>query len=158
MTLRDDVHITDLHGPVYQEFESIKNEKIKIIEEIIEKDILIDDKIVQKSVEKIWTKETGKIEIPLNIENTEIIVEKIEKEVVEEVVEEIKFLFPEIAFRKEKKIQFSSKYDVVDSSHFLYSGECSGAEEILGGLSSSFQTPLNLLRRQYHKIDRKIND
>ena len=202
VTLRDDVHIPELHGTVSvseSKFKSnfmsvtLKNDVIvnteRNIEDIendvqnIENDVQNVENIVEvntvkkrKSKKVSLIEEKLAIEVELQVEVTENTMNKIELEdtvdlisciekemsiEAEEKVENV-FLFPKIAFENSKNsLQIKSEIDfnipVVDSSYFIYTGEKADAESILEGMSLSFLTPLKLLRRQYHKIHRKID-
>ena len=195
VTLRDDVHIPELHGTVSvseSKFKSnfmsvtLKNDVIVNTErniENIENDVQNVENIVEvKTVKKRKSKKVSlieeklAIEVELQVEVTENTMNKIELEdtvdlisciekemsiEAEEKVENV-FLFPKIAFENSKNsLQIKSEIDfnipVVDSSYFIYTGEKADAESILEGMSLSFLTPLKLLRRQYHKIHRKID-
>ena len=193
VTLRDDVHIPELHGTVSiseSKFKSnfmsitLKNDVIVNTERNIENNIENVENIVEvKTVKKRKSKKVSLIEeklaveVELQVEVMETTMNKIDLEDTFDLISCIEskisieaegkvenvFLFPEIAFENSKNsLQIKSEIDfnipVVDSSHFIYTGEKADAENILGGMSLSFLTPLKLLRRQYHKIHRKINN
>ena len=185
VTLRDDVHIPELHG---SQSVSLRNLKSSLVSISVVNDVLVSTKsnnenignnienvVEVKTVKKRKSKKVtvieGTVEVEVAVEVIETILNKIEIEdrneekkiaiEVEKKVENV-FLFPEIAFENSKNsLKIKSEIDfnipVVDSSYFIYTGEKADAEMILEGMSLSFLTPLKLLRRQYHKIHRKIN-
>jgi 5'-3' exonuclease len=154
VTLRDDVHIEDLHGPLLSSPPSSSSVSVSasgvdgkgdakdgiVIDALKKKKAKKEKKIV--TVESSETKEVGENPILENEQNSpeSVILSPI--------------LFPEIINGRTQDLD--SRLSKVDSSHFLYVGERDGAEQILSGMSSSFITPLSLLRLQYHKLERTL--
>ena len=187
VTLRDDVHIPELHG---SQSVSLSNLKSSLVSISVVNDVLVSTKsnnenignnienvVEVKTVKKRKSKKVTVIEgtvevaVAVDVEVIETILNKIEIEdrneekkiaiEVEKKVENV-FLFPEIAFENSKNsLKIKSEIDfnipVVDSSYFIYTGEKADAEKILEEMSLSFLKTLKLIRRQYHKIHRKIN-
>jgi hypothetical protein len=50
--------------------------------------------------------------------------------------------------------QFDENAEQLSTFHFRYIGEKQGAEEEIRRMSESLIEPLELLRRQYHKLER----
>ena len=142
VTLRDDVHIYDLHGPL---LESNKSGK-----EIIDNMMLETKKKKSKNDLPIENSnrinDSNNFEKSISAENDITVNDKIEEAPTK--------LFPEIAARKFQNLD--PGFSTINSSHFLYVGERDGAEEVLVGMSESFFVPLSLLRQQYHKLGRSL--
>jgi len=51
-------------------------------------------------------------------------------------------------------IEFDENAEQLSTFHFRYIGEKQGAEEEIRRMSESLIEPLELLRRQYHKLER----
>ena len=176
VTLRDDVHIEDLHGPLLPSLSSsssssspsslsssplsssssLSSSRPVSVSMTADENNNIDNSeesdIVIKAIKKKKEKKEKKIET--DTAHTEENPSQENDGNSAESVDFTPILFPEIINGRTQDLD--SRLSNVDSSHFLYVGERDGAEQILSGMSSSFITPLSLLRLQYHKLERTL--
>jgi 5'-3' exonuclease len=154
VTLRDDVHIEDLHGPLLSS--SPSSSSVSVSASGVDGKGDVKDDIVINALKKKKAKKEKKIVTVESSETKEIgenpILENEQNSSESVILSPI--LFPEIINGRTQDLD--SRLSKVDSSHFLYVGERDGAEQILSGMSSSFITPLSLLRLQYHKLERTL--
>ena len=155
VTLRDDVHIDDLHGFLPDPVTASTSVSVSVSGPAVDEEF----KIVGEAIKK---KRETKAKAKAQAQAKEIVTSEVEEisksdENNDNTPESVIFtpiLFPEIINGETQDLD--SRLSRVSSSHFLYSGERDGAEQVLTGMSASFITPLSLLRQQYHKLERTL--